>query len=508
MIKIINVIKNDNDAKLILEWRNDKITREMSFNSNIQAWDDFQKKFYNSYFSNYINPVFASINDDKIAFIGFTRNSENDKNFNIGINISPKFRNRKLGLIILNNVLLFIKKNYPNVNKIIAEIKENNIPSLKIFEKANFEYINTRIFKNTNIRIYNFEMNKIKMYINNSIIGKNYPTYIIAELSCNHNQDKSIAFQLIDQAHKAGANAIKLQTYTADTMTIKSDKSYFTDCLKDTIWEGKTLHDLYSVAYTPWEWHKELKKYANNLGMDLFSSPFDSSAVDFLEELDMPAYKIASFEIVDHVLIKKIAQTRKPVIISSGMASKVELEEAINLLRENGCSQICMLKCTSAYPAKPDDANLVTIKNMMESYDVIGGLSDHTLGIEVPIAAVCLGARIIEKHFTLSRESGSPDDEFSLTPDEFKQMVDSIRIVEKTLGKVTYGGVKKESSSKKFRKSLFVVKDIKKGELFTTKNLRPIRPGYGLHTKHYEEVLGKECKMNVDAGEPLKWNMF
>lgn len=346
------------------------------------------------------------------------------------------------------------------------------------------------------------------MKINNSLIGKNYPTYIIAELSCNHNQDKSIAFQLIDEAHKAGANAIKLQTYTADTMTIKSDKSYFTDCLKDTIWEGQTLHDLYSIAYTPWEWHKELKEYANNLGMDLFSSPFDVTAVDYLENLDMPAYKIASFEIVDHVLIKKIAQTGKPVIISSGMASRGELEEAINLLRENGCSQIAMLKCTSAYPAKSEDANLVTIKNMIESYDVIGGLSDHTLGIEVPITAVALGARIVEKHFTLSRESGSPDDEFSLTPDEFKQMVNSIRTVEKTLGRITYGGVKKESSSKKFRKSLFIVKDIKKGEIFTKENLRSIRPGYGLHTKHYEDVLGKKCKLNVDAGEPLKWDMF
>lgn len=332
--------------------------------------------------------------------------------------------------------------------------------------------------------------------------------FIIAELSANHGGMLEIALETVRAAKRAGADAIKLQTYTADTMTIKSDKSYFTDCLKDTIWEGQTLHDLYSIAYTPWEWHKELKEYANNLGMDLFSSPFDSSAVDFLEKLDIPAYKIASFEIVDHVLIKKIAQTGKPVIISSGMASRGELEEAINLLRENGCSQICMLKCTSAYPAKPEDANLITIKNMMESYDVIGGLSDHTLGIEVPIAAVALGARIIEKHFTLSRKSGSPDDKFSLTPDEFKQMVDSIRIVEKTLGKVTYGGVKKELSSKKFRKSLFVVKDIKKGEFFTKDNLRPIRPGYGLHTKHYEEVLGKECKIDVEKGEPLNWNMF
>jgi pseudaminic acid synthase len=340
--------------------------------------------------------------------------------------------------------------------------------------------------------------------INGREIGKGHKTYIIAELSCNHNQDKSIALKLIDEAHKAGANAIKLQTYTPDTMTIKSNKSYFTDCLKGSIWEGQTLYDLYSIAYTPWEWTKELKDYANKLGMDLFSSPFDSTAVDYLEKLDIPAYKIASFEIVDHVLIKKIAQTGKPVIISSGMASKEELEEAVHLLRDNGCTQICMLKCTSAYPAKPQDANLITIKNMMESFNVVGGLSDHTLGIEVPIAAVTLGASIIEKHFTLSRESGSPDDAFSLTPDEFKQMVDSVRIIEKTIGNITYGGVKKEGVSKKFRKSLFIVKDMKKGEKFTKENLRPIRPGYGLHTKHYWDILGKECNQDIEYGTPMK----
>ena len=242
--------------------------------------------------------------------------------------------------------------------------------------------------------------------------------------------------------------------------------------------------------------------------MDLFSSPFDTTSVDFLEAIDVPAYKIASFEITDHVLIKKIAQTGKPVIISSGMASKGELEEAVNLLRENGTTQICMLKCTSAYPSKPEDANLLTIKNMKESFNVIGGLSDHTLGIEVPIASVCLGARVIEKHFTLSRESGSPDDAFSLTPSEFKQMVDSVRIVEKTLGVIKYGGVKKEQSSKNYRRSLFVTKDIKKGEIFTSDNIRSIRPYHGLHTKYYEDILGKTAREDIEFGTPLSWKLI
>jgi len=344
--------------------------------------------------------------------------------------------------------------------------------------------------------------------INNRVINNNNPTYFIAELSCNHNQDKTMAFKLIDEAHKAGANAIKLQTYTPDTMTIKSDKPIFKDCLNGSIWEGTTLYDLYSKAYTPWEWHKELKEYTNSLGIDLFTSPFDTTAVDFLESLDMPAYKIASFEITDHVLIKRIAQTGKPVIISSGMASLSELNDAVSLLREHGTTQICMLKCTSAYPAKPDDANLITIKHMMDTFNVVGGLSDHTLGIEVPIASVVLGARVIEKHFTLSRDSGSPDDAFSLLPDEFKQMVDSVRIVEKTIGKITYAGVNSESSSKKFRRSLFVVEDVKKGEKLTEKNVRSIRPSNGLHTRYYDEVIGKEATMDIERGTPLSWNLF
>ena len=351
-------------------------------------------------------------------------------------------------------------------------------------------------------------MNNIKFYINDTIIGNNYPTYFIAELSCNHNQDKSVALKLIDEAHKAGANAIKLQTYTPDTMTIKCDRKEFTECLDGSIWEGQTLYDLYSKAYTPWEWHKELKEHANSLGMDLFSSPFDTTAVDFLEKLDIPAYKIASFEITDHVLIKKIAQTGKPVIISSGMASKGELEEAVNLLRENGTTQICMLKCTSAYPAKPEDANLNTIKHMMDTFNVVGGLSDHTLGIEVPIASVVLGGRIIEKHFKLTENSNSEDDAFSLTPKEFKQMVDSVRKVEKTLGVIKYAGVNSESKSKKFRRSLFVVKDIKEGELFTEENIKSIRPANGLHTKYYEEILGKKASQNIELGTPLSWNLI
>ncbi len=512
MIKIIKVKKNDNDGLLIMKWRNDIKTRNMSFYKGEYTWSIFKNIFYNKYFSNSIDPLFLEYNNIKIALVSFYNkeicNNHNNHNIYISINISPSYRGQGLSKLILNRCINYVKFNYPNILKIIAEIKEINTASIRTFTNLDFQLFKKYNKDNENILVYIYNMDNIEFLIGDNRIGHNYPIYFIAELSCNHNQDISTAYKLIDEAHKSGANSIKLQTYTADTMTIKCDRAIFKDCLKDTVWEGETLHDLYSRAYTPWKWHAELKTYANKLGMDLFSSPFDVTAVDFLEKLDMPCYKIASFEIVDHVLIKRIAQTGKPVIISSGMASRGDLEAAVNLLREHGCKQICMLKCTSAYPAKPEDANLITLKNMAETFNVIPGLSDHTLGIEVPITAIALGAKVIEKHFTLSRDSGSADDAFSLTPNEFKQMVDSARIVEKSIGKVTYGGVKNEESSKKFRKSLFFVEDIKKGELITKENMRPIRPGYGLHTKYYDEIIGKKVTQDIERGTPVNWNLF
>lgn len=339
--------------------------------------------------------------------------------------------------------------------------------------------------------------------INNNIIGKPHKTYIIAELSANHNKNFNISKQLIKKAHEAGADAVKLQTFLPNTITI--------DCKKDdfiikggTLYDGMSLYELYDKAYTPWEWHKDLKKYANDLGIDLFSSPFDTTAVDFLEGLNMPAYKIASSEITDHILIKKIAQTKKPVIISSGNASIRDLDDAIKILREQGCDRICMLKCTAAYPAKKEDANLLTINDMINRYNVIGGLSDHTLGIEVPTISVAMGASMIEKHFTLSRDSGSPDDAFSLTPSEFKKMVESIRLTEKIMGKIKYGGVEAEQKNKKYRRSLYIVKNVKKGEIFNETNVKSIRPGFGIHTKHYWDILGKKCNQDLEYGTPMK----
>jgi pseudaminic acid synthase len=342
----------------------------------------------------------------------------------------------------------------------------------------------------------------MEFYIGNKLIG-NYNTFIIAELSANHNQDFNIALKLIEEAAKAGADAVKLQTYTPDTITLNCNKKDF-QINEGTLWDGQTLYELYKKAYTPWEWTPILMKKANELGMELFSSPFDITAVDFLEKCNVPAYKIASCEITDHILIKKIAETKKPVIISSGNASREELSEAIQILRSNGCKNICMLKCTSAYPAKKEDANLITINDMIKKYNIIGGLSDHTLGIEVPTLSIGMGAKVIEKHFTLSRESGSPDDAFSLTPSEFKSMVESVRLSEKIVGNITYGGVKSEEKTKKHRRSLYIVESMKKGDVFTSSNLKSIRPGYGLHTKYYWDILGKECNQDIELGTPMK----
>ena len=510
MIIIKKVEKNDNDAELIMNWRNDPITLVNSFRILKFEWNEFKEIFYNNYFNNIIPPLFAIYNHEKIAFIG-TMNIDKET-IEISINMDPNFRGKKLSVPIIKETLKYINLNYSYISTINAKIKYFNQASIQCFRKSDFHFKEIKVINKENIHLYQYKFQKNNKHsifnVNNRKIGKEYSTYIIAELSCNHNQNIQLAYQLIDAAAESGADAVKLQTYTADTMTLNSDKPIFKDCLKDTLWDGKTLYELYSKAYTPWEWHKDLKEYANSKGLDLFSSPFDVTAVDFLESLNMPAYKIASFEITDHILIKKIAQTGKPVIISSGMASLNELNDALTILRENGCTQIAMLKCTSAYPAKHEDANLNTIKHMMDTFNVVGGLSDHTLGIEVPIASVVLGGRIIEKHFKLTEKSDSEDDAFSLTPSEFKQMVDSVRKVEKTLGIVKYAGVNSESKSKKFRRSLFVVKDIKEGELFTEENIKSIRPANGLHTKYYEKILGKRASQHLELGTPLSWNLI
>lgn len=335
-------------------------------------------------------------------------------------------------------------------------------------------------------------------------IGPGHPTYIIAEMSANHGQDFEQALQIIEAARDAGADAVKLQTYTADTLTIACAKEPFQ--IKGTAWQGRNLHDLYQEAFTPWEWQPKLMAAAAAMGLHCFSTPFDQSAVDFLESIGAPAHKIASFELVDLHLLRAVAATGKPVIMSTGMATLAEIDEAVTTLRQGGCREIALLKCTSAYPASPSAMNLRTIPHLAQAFSVVAGLSDHTLGLAVPVTAVALGASIIEKHLTLSRSVPGPDNGFSLEPAEFKAMVAAVREAEHALGRVSYAVTEQEEASRAFRRSLFVVQDIKTGEVFTKDNLRSIRPGHGLHPRSLDMALGRKATGDIERGTPLAWS--
>lgn len=343
--------------------------------------------------------------------------------------------------------------------------------------------------------------------IANSLIGEAHPIFIVAELSGNHCQKFEIAVKTIKAAKTAGADAIKLQTYTPDTLTIDCSNDYF-KISNGNLWDGETLYSLYKKAYTPWDWQPKLKKVAEELGLICFSTPFDKTAVDFLEKINVPAYKIASFEITDTPLIEYIASKNKPVIISTGIAALADIEDAIAACKKAGNNQIALLKCTSAYPAPILEINLKTIPDLKEKFKTIVGLSDHTLGISIPVASVSLGAKVIEKHFILDRKLGGPDATFSLEPKEFESMAKSIREIEKALGTISYELTESMKKNKIFARSLFAVKNIKGGELFTLDNIRSIRPGYGLHPKHINDLIGKKAACDIKAGTPLAWPLI
>ncbi|WP_431165301.1 pseudaminic acid synthase [Tenacibaculum halocynthiae] len=329
--------------------------------------------------------------------------------------------------------------------------------------------------------------------------------FIIAELSANHNGSKEIAIETIRAAKRTGADAIKFQTYTADTITLNSKKDDF-KLKQGTIWDGMFLHDLYKQAYTPWEWFEDLYKVAREEGLIVFSSPFDKTAVDLLESLDNPIYKIASFEITDIPLIEYCAKTMKPIIISTGIATDEDIELAVKTCRDVGNNDITLLKCTSSYPAPIEEANLVMIKDLKERFNVKSGLSDHTMGIVTPVVAVTLGATVVEKHFILNKEIGGPDASFSLDETEFTQMVSAVRAAEKASGKISYQLTEKMRNGREFSRSLYICKDVKKGELISEENVRSIRPGFGLHPKYYNDILGKKLLLDLEKGTPLDLN--
>ena len=344
-------------------------------------------------------------------------------------------------------------------------------------------------------------MTEIK--IGSFTIGANHKPFIIAEMSGNHNQSLDRAFELVDAAANAGAHALKLQTYTADTITMKGA---YTINDSNSLWNGKELHDLYKEAYTPWEWHKAIFDRAKSKGMIAFSSPFDETAIDFLEELNVPLYKIASFENTHHPLLIKVAKTGKPIIMSTGVSSIADIDESVRVLRNAGCKELILLKCTSTYPATPENTNLLTIPHLAQLHNCIVGLSDHTMGIGAAIASVALGARVIEKHFTLSRADGGVDSAFSMEPEEMKALVIESERAFLSLGAIQYGVQKTETKSQFFKRSIYVAEEIKVGEKFTEKNIRIIRPGDGMEPKYFFKILGKTANKNYSKGTPLTWD--
>ncbi len=339
-------------------------------------------------------------------------------------------------------------------------------------------------------------------------VGKRHAPFLIAEMSGNHNQSLERSLEIVEAAAKSGAHAVKLQTYTADTMTLDHrGEDFIVSSVGEGAWEGKSLYKLYQEAHTPWEWHEPIMARAKELGLLCFSSPFDESAVEFLEALGVPAYKIASFENVDLPLIKRVASTGKPVIMSTGMATLRELSEAVEAVEAAGCERLVLLKCTSTYPAKPEEINLATLPHMADLFGVPVGLSDHTLGVGVAVAGVALGATVIEKHFTLSRGDGGVDSTFSMEPAEFRLLVGSTRMAWESVGEIHYGPTDRELSSRDYRRSLYVVQDMKKGEVFSSENLRSIRPGFGLPPKYLPELLGKQVRQDIQKGTALNWDL-
>ena len=339
-------------------------------------------------------------------------------------------------------------------------------------------------------------------------IGTQFRPLIVAEMSGNHNQSLDRALEIVEAAAAAGAQALKLQTYTADTLTLDISEGEFFIEDKNSLWEGKSLYELFQEAYTPWEWHEPIIKRANKLGMLCFSTPFDESAVDFLEDLNTPLYKIASFENTHLPLIEKVASTGKPMIISTGMATIAELDETVQLIRKTGCEQFVLLKCTSTYPASPENSNVLTIPHMQKLFNCQVGLSDHTMGVGAAVAAVAHGATVVEKHFTLRRADGGVDSAFSLEPEEMKQLVIETECAWRALGKVTYGPTKAEEGSLIYRRSLYIAQDMKKGDIFTKNNLRIVRPGLGLPPKYYDIIIGKKVNQDVKKGTAVEWGMI
>lgn len=505
------------DLELYFNWRNDSVVRKSAFSSDPVSLPQHEKWFSGRVGNE--NSFLYVIEVDSIP-AGQVRFEVSDSIAEINYSIASDFRGKGLAVSLMSTAVTAFYEEASGIEFLRALVKSENIASNKVFEKLGFrlestesdvnKYILTTTTSSTNEAQFKSKVmsrsEKLKINIAGRSIGKDFPPYIIAEMSANHNGSLEKAFEIISMAKKAGADAIKLQTYKPDTITMDCDSEDFK--IKGGLWDGQTLYELYEKAHMPWEWHKPLFEKAKEIGITIFSSPFDFTAVDLLEELNAPAYKIASFEAIDIPLIKYVAKTGKPMIISTGMATEIEIQEAIIAAREGGCRDLVVLHCVSGYPAPSADYNLRTITDMKEKFGALIGLSDHTIENTTAVASVALGACMIEKHVTLDRKGGGPDDSFSLEPNELAELCRDAKIVWEALGKVNYERKKSEEANLVFRRSLYVVKDINAGEQITHENVKSIRPGYGIPPKHLDDVLGNTAKEDISRGTALQWDLL
>lgn len=490
------------DVKQIYEWANDESVRTNSFNSENIPYEEHVDWFYSKLESIQCHMYIMEYDSKPV---GQVRLEVVDGEGVIGFSIDKNYRGNGFGELILKLLERKVIEDQIDLRFLVGYVKHSNKASNKIFSKLGYDSENQDDFMKYKYRVLCNKKDASTFKIGGAGIGEGMPVYIIAEMSANHGGSFERAMEIVRAAKDAGADCVKIQTYTPDTMTIDSDKKWFQ--INSGTWRGENLYSLYGKAYTPWEWQADIKREVERLGMDFLSTPFDKSSVDFLEELDVEFYKIASFEVTDLPLLKYIASKNKPIIMSTGNASLGELEEAVSTIKAMGNDKICLLKCSSAYPAIPADMNLKTMTELSEIFGVPTGLSDHSMGSVAAITSVALGARVLEKHFCISREIETPDSSFSMEPDEFKDMVDNIRQAERALGSVSFKLSEKERENKKFRRSIFVVKDIEAGELYDESNIRVIRPAYGLAPKYYDEVIGKKATVAIERGTPLKWSM-
>ncbi|PGD82250.1 hypothetical protein COM47_20655 [Bacillus wiedmannii] len=518
------------DLDLILKWRNTKEIRSVMYDDHQITIDEHLKWYEKLVMDDTKVARLLTYKEKPIGFVNFTKIDEMNQTCYWGFYIGEKEGVRRAGTVLGLLALDYIFET-KGIHKVCAEIIESNRISLNFHQKLGFQedgrYENYICRDNDYIDVITMtlfheqwterkevikkELEGEKMsniYIGGREIGDSLPPFIIAEMSGNHNQSLDRALQIVEAAAVAGAQGFKIQTYTPDTMTLNIENGDF--LIQDTksLWKGKSLYHLYKEAYTPWEWHKPIFDRCIELGMIPFSTPFDETAVDFLESLNVSCYKIASFENTDIPLIRKVAATGKPIIISTGMASIAELDETVRAAREEGCKELILLKCTSTYPASPKSTNIATIPHMKELFKCEIGLSDHTLGVGVSVASVALGATVIEKHLTLSRSDGGVDADFSMEPAEFRLLVSETEKAWESLGNVYYGPTNLEKDSLKFRRSLYVVEDIKAGEVFTNENIKAIRPGNGLLPKHLSKIIGKKASKDIKKGTPISWDLI